>query len=82
MSYQRIEELASIAICVYCTRTRNRKLSMTFDRKVPKIGYTDDNVTVSCIDCNRLKSDKFTYNEMRIIGQAYGQVYKLRNEVA
>ncbi len=33
------------------------------DRKDNNLGYTKDNIVCSCWDCNRLKSDRYTYEE-------------------
>lgn len=49
--------------CHYCSG----KLSDTgyaLDRKDPKVGYTVDNCVPCCGECNFLKSDKLTYEEM------------------
>jgi hypothetical protein len=38
------------------------------DRKDPVLGYTVTNVVVACDPCNRIKSDLFSYEQMREIG--------------
>lgn len=87
LSYPFIEWASRQDTCVYCGRKRDsrdatkKKLSLTFDRKAPALGYVEGNIVVSCIDCNRLKSDKFTYDEMLIIGSAYGSVYEARSRM-
>lgn len=45
--------------------TRKR---LTIDRKDPKKGYIIDNIVLACGYCNALKSNLFTYDEMKMIG--------------
>jgi hypothetical protein len=39
------------------------------DRKNNSIGYTKENCVVCCGECNRIKSDRYSYEEMEKIGK-------------
>lgn len=48
------------------------------DRKDNLKGYCYDNLVVCCWDCNRLKSDKFTYYEFILLSPILKQIMKER----
>ena len=54
-------------LCTYCQGPLNATGS-GLDRKDSSEGYTTDNVTPCCWQCNRIKSNEFSYEEMLIIG--------------
>jgi len=69
-------------VCVYCdipeellhklsdtVNGRTRKLNI--DRVINAKGYAKGNLLLCCQRCNYIKSDFFTYDEMREIGQKY-----------
>lgn len=70
-------------ICVYCGLTEEefikafqphykRKMKrLTVDRKNNDEGYTLDNIVLACHRCNSIKSDWFTYEEMKEIAKKY-----------
>ncbi len=43
--------------------TRGRHLEI--DRKNPCLGYTEDNIVLSCYWCNNAKTDEFSYEEFK-----------------
>ncbi len=51
------------------TYFKDRRLQI--DRKDNKIGYTFENMTLSCRICNDHKSDFFSYKDFKIIAQKY-----------
>jgi hypothetical protein len=66
-------------VCVYCSRSedeankdvlvvRNKATRLTIDRKDNEEGYTLRNITLSCMRCNSIKSNYFSYDEMKEIG--------------
>ena len=54
-------------MCHYCDTPTE---IITLDRKDNAKGYTVENVVGCCFYCNRLKSDMFNEEEMKIIGKA------------
>jgi hypothetical protein len=57
--------------------TRGRTLEI--DRKIADESYSNiSNLTYSCYWCNNAKTDTFTEEEFKIIGQAIGTVWKQR----
>ena len=83
-AYQRIdacdltsEELLEYIMqpCVYCgTTTDNRGLDR-IDNSLPHI---KGNVQTACTDCNRIRGDRFTVEEMKLIGKTMVEIRKAR----
>lgn len=48
------------------------------DRVDSAKGYTTDNIVPCCFVCNQIKGDRFSSEEMRVIGQAVGQSWRAR----
>lgn len=46
-------------------------IAFSIDRKNPDLPYTIDNMAACCWNCNRLKSDFFTYEEWKDIADKY-----------
>ena len=67
--------------CVYCdipiermaVADRTKKLSkrLSIDRIDNNKGYNISNIVLSCLKCNFIKSNLFTFEEMKEIGQKY-----------
>lgn len=57
--------------CYYCGDDDDR---LGFDRKFNNIGHILSNVVVSCGLCNVTRSDRFTLEEMIILGNAIRQI--------
>jgi hypothetical protein len=59
--------------CAYCDRPPvqvwNRYVYNGIDRKDNKQGYVPGNVVTACKDCNAVKSDRYSYDQMKKIGQ-------------
>jgi hypothetical protein len=85
-AYQRIDEcdLTSLEIlefitqpCVYCgTVTDNRGLDR-IDNSLPHI---KGNVQTACTGCNIMRGDRFTVEEMMLIGKTVSEIHKTRNK--
>ena len=68
-------------ICSYCDIPvsrlsivdRKKKLSqrLSIDRLDNSKGYSIENITLSCLQCNFIKSNLFSFAEMREIGQRF-----------
>jgi len=86
-SYQRIDEcdLTSEEIlifitqpCVYCgTVTDNRGLDR-IDNNLPHI---KGNVQTACTGCNIMRGDRFTVEEMKLIGKTVAKIHKIRDSL-
>jgi len=68
--------------CVYCDLLEedmskiddaqlNRTRRLTIDCKENDVGYTIDNIVLSCLRCNFMKNDFLDFDDMREIGQKY-----------
>lgn len=85
-AYQRIDEcdLTSLEIlefitqpCVYCgTVTDNRGLDR-IDNSLPHI---KGNVQTACTGCNIMRGDRFTVEEMMLIGKIVSEIHKTRDK--
>lgn len=83
-AYQRIDECDLTAAeilgmieqpCVYCgTTTANRGL----DRIDNQLGHVRGNVQTACGECNVMRGDRFTVDEMKVIGEAVARVRAAR----
>jgi len=63
-------------VCSYCSKALN-PLGHALDRKDPSKGYLVENVVPCCADCNSVKSDVLTYEEMKAAMKA---VLKVREQ--
>lgn len=60
--------------CVYCGTTEQ----LGCDRVDNSKGHTVDNVVPACADCNIMRGDRFSHQEMLVIGQAVSAVRHAR----
>jgi hypothetical protein len=93
LSYDEFMDLIKDKKCHYCNKklefsphTRDKNSNYTsrayqLDRKDNTKGYVKDNLVTCCWDCNRIKSDIYTYEEFIIIAEALKIVYEKRIEV-
>jgi hypothetical protein len=79
LSYEEFLEFTKIRFCHYCSDTiewRPYALHAVnnhgyyLDRKDSSLGYIKDNCVVCCSDCNWIKGDRISYEEMLLIGAA------------
>lgn len=58
---------------------RNRGTRLEIDRKQADLSYDQiDNLVFSCYWCNNAKTDTFTEEEFKVVGQAIGEVWQRR----
>jgi len=55
-----------------------RGWNLEIDRKNSNFEYTPENCVMACYWCNNAKTDEFTYEEFKIIGQGISSVWKQR----
>ena len=74
LTFEEFLEIIKERKCHYCEEDLNyeeysrvwgktNSRAHQLDRKNNDLGYTKDNVVTCCWECNRLKSDRFTYEE-------------------
>jgi 5-methylcytosine-specific restriction endonuclease McrA len=56
----------------------SRGWSLEIDRKKPNHEYTKDNVVWCCYWCNNAKTDEFSHQEFKIIGETLKQIWDAR----
>lgn len=94
LSKKLFEELLVSQQCYHCKITldeifeliRNQKIfkknergwKMEIDRKEPNQEYSDENCVAACYWCNNAKTDEFTAEEFKPIGEAIGKVLRDR----
>lgn len=89
ITFEEFIELISTEECHYCntnlifnkhSKIYNKNLSRAYqlDRKDNKLGYSKDNLVPCCWECNRLKSDIYSYEEFILIAESLKKVQKQR----
>jgi hypothetical protein len=66
-------------VCAYCGIELNpdmrikteKRDNLTIDRKYNEVGYVEGNLCIACGLCNMVKSNIFTYEEMKEIASKY-----------
>lgn len=59
--------------CFYCSFP-----ATGFDRKDNKKGHTKDNTVPCCKECNIIRMDNFSHEEMKVIGRAVAEIKNTR----
>ena len=62
------------------SKRRTRGKSLEIERKADK-EYTRENCILSCYWCNNAKSDVFSFDEFKPIGEAIGKAIKLNLQI-
>ena len=77
LTYEDFVEFTKTTCCVYCDEEikwvdygiSRQGQRYNLDRKDNSLGYSKDNCVVCCKDCNYIKSNRFTYEQMLQIGE-------------
>lgn len=90
LTYGEFLEIIKNKKCFYCNKDliyneysrdgNGEKVSRAhqLDRKNNNIGYTKDNLVVCCWDCNRIKSNIYTYEEFLLLSPVLKQINENR----
>ena len=92
INYDQFLEIINLSKCHYCdkilifnqhTRINYKAVSRAYqlDRKNNNEGYTLENVVPCCWECNRLKSDIYTYEEFIKLSPILKEIQKERKNV-
>ena len=81
LTYEEFLSFTRIKHCTYCYdfinwEPRARRGGHHLDRKDNDKGYSMKNCVVCCAECNRVKSDIYSYEEMREIGKILMKIGK------
>ncbi len=63
--------------CVYCGVPEKRlgwyknQKRLSIDRKDSSLLYKKDNLVLACLACNRVKSDVFSFDEMKKLAELF-----------
>jgi len=82
LTYDDFVTLTKITNCHYCDEVikwkahtgKDGKMAYYLDRMDNNIGYIKENCVVCCTNCNRIKSNKFTYDEMIRMGEVLREI--------
>jgi hypothetical protein len=76
LSTDEVAEIIALPCTYCCTVDANRGL----DRIDNSAGHVRGNVLPACAACNLARGDRFTVDEMKVIGQAVAQVRRARSD--
>jgi hypothetical protein len=65
ISYEKCQELWALG-CTYCSKNLFEEKGCSLDRLNNDLGYTVENVVPCCGNCNTVRSDVLTHEEMKI----------------
>ena len=64
IDFEQYVKIIGDGTCFYCKRRIPETLGHQLDRKDNAKGYTPDNVVPCCFDCNRIKGEVISFEEM------------------
>jgi hypothetical protein len=68
--------------CFYCEFPNNVETKIGLDKLDPKRGYELDNVVSCCIECNIVRGDRFSVEEMKRLGEVIKLIKTERQNAA
>jgi hypothetical protein len=82
LSYEDLLHFVSKKTCEYCDKelvwverqTKKTSGATNLDRKESDREYSKDNCVSCCWECNRIKGNVYTFDEMKIIGALFKQL--------
>ncbi len=82
LTYEDILHFVTQKHCEYCSKeliwiarqTKKSSGATNLDRKDSKQNYSRENLVPCCWECNRIKGNVYTYDEMKIIGRFFKQL--------
>ena len=60
--------------CKYCGMKNDTEAGVGLDRLDNSKGYLKDNVVSCCIDCNYVRGNRFSPEEMKLIGEVIREI--------
>jgi hypothetical protein len=88
LTFEDFVAFTEIKECTYCggpikwyerRSARNGSCGYNLDRKDNQQGYTKENSVVCCPECNRVKSDRYTFEEMKVLGATLARIRQQEN---
>jgi hypothetical protein len=86
LTYKQFLQFTEVNSCHYCSKPVDWKphgdTGYNLDRKNNSLGYSVENCVVCCGDCNKLKGDRFTYEEMLLLSPALKEIFIRKHKVS
>lgn len=86
LTFQEFLGFTKITQCEYCDSpiqwkpySDKKHAGYNIDRKDNSKGYTKENCVVCCSQCNRVKNNSFSHEEMRKLGSCIKEILKSRS---
>jgi 5-methylcytosine-specific restriction endonuclease McrA len=73
-----LDEIKELRIKEKLFKKNERGYNLELDRKLPNREYSVGNCVMACYWCNNAKTDEFTAEEFKPIGELIGQTLKAR----
>ncbi len=73
-----LDQINTLVIQRKLFKKNERGFSLELDRKWPNREYSRENCVMACYWCNNAKTDEFTHEEFKPIGEAIGQALRAR----
>lgn len=89
LTYEDFLSFTKITKCHYCKSdivwmmygTNRTSSAYYLDRKINESGYSKENCVVCCTNCNKVKSNHMSYDEMIKLGPSLKNIWKSRQKL-